>query len=243
MTKYLKCNTFCDRPTSFLQHVRRLSSEDVMNLNMEMMPGFSLKCHYTSTGNVEITPNRRYFCTDITQKLERFVRMFKMKNQSEIESALDKVTIKNEYWLQSYALDKPCKNGFYAINHYQTMKLLQDALEISSVQKFNLENMTEDEFRVPAALFLKLVICPKNLKPWFIFFRDLFQNESADQIVLSLNRILKNKSTMQTKDLKTIANKLFKRATTLFSLNYTKLNIDNMDFHKEGNSIEELNVK
>ena len=214
-----------------------------MNLDLEMMPGFSLKWHYTSTSNVEITPNRRYSCTDITKKFERFVRMFKMKNQSEIESALDKVTIKNEYWLQNYALDKPCKNGFYAINHNQTMKLLQDALKINAVQKFNFENMTEDELRVPAALFLKLVICPQNFKPWFTFFRDLFQNESADQIILSLNRILKNKNTMQTKDLRTIANKLFKRATTLFSLNYTKLNIDNMDFHKEGNSIEELNVK
>ena len=90
------------RPTSFLKHARILSSEDVMNLNLEMMPGFSLKWHYTSTTNVEIKPNRRYYSkSDINvaaQKFETFVQMFKMKNQSEIESAINKVTIKNEYW-------------------------------------------------------------------------------------------------------------------------------------------------
>ena len=228
------------RPTSFLKHARILSSEDVMNLNLEMMPGFSLKWHYTSTTNVEIKPKRRYRITTITKKFETFVQMFKMKNQSEIESAINKVTIKNEYWLQTKALDSPCKNGFYETRDDQTMKLLQDALKINDMQNIYLGNMTDDELRVPAALFLKLVICPpKDLKPWFSFFSYLFQKESAVQIILSLNRILKNKTTMQTRDLKIIASKLFERATTLFSLSYTKLlDTDHMDFYKEGNGKE-----
>ena len=66
------------RPTSFLKHARILSSEDVMNLNLEMMPGFSLKWHYTSTTNVEIKPKRRYRITTITKKFETFVQMFKI---------------------------------------------------------------------------------------------------------------------------------------------------------------------
>ena len=232
------------RPTSFLKHARILSSEDVMNLNLEMMPGFSLKWHYTSTTDVEIKPNRRYYSkSDINvaaKKFETFVQMFKMKNQSEIESAINKVTIKNEYWLQTKALDSPCKNGFYETRDDQTMKLLQDALKINNMQNIYLGNMTDDELRVPAALFLKLVICPpKDLKPWFSFFSYLFQKESAVQIILSLNRILKNKTTMQTRDLKIIASKLFERATTLFSLSYTKLlDTDHMDFYKEGNGKE-----
>ena len=225
------------RPTSFLEHARILSSEDVMNFNLEMMPGFSLKWHYTLTNNVEIKPNRRYYSTTITKKFETFVQMFKMKNQSEIESAINKVTIKNEYWLLTMALDSPCEDGFYQQKDDQTMSLLQDALKIKKVQYINLENMTDTELRVPAALFLKLVICPpEDLKPWFSFFSYLFKKESAVQIILSLNRILKNKTTMQTRDLKIIASKLFERALTLFSLSYTKLlDTDHMDFKKEGN--------
>ena len=232
------------RPTSFLKHARRVSSEDVMNLNLEMMPGFSLKWHYTSTTNVEIKHIRRYKSRTITKKFETFVQMFKMKNQSEIESAINEVTIKNEYWLLRKALDSPCEDGFYQQKDDQTMSLLQDALKIKKVQDINLGYMTEDELRVPAALFLKLVICPpKYLKPWFSFFSYLFQKESAVQFILSLNRILKNKSTMQTRDLKKIANKLFERATTLFSLSYTKLlDTDHMDFYKEGNRKEQMNV-
>ena len=228
------------RPTSFLEHARRLSSEDVMNLNMEMMPGFSLKWHYTSTSNVDVKPKRRYNPTTITKQFQTFVQMFKMKNQSEIESAINKVTTKNEYWLQTKALDSPCKNGFYETRDDQTMKLLKDALKINNVQNDYLGYMTDDELRVPAALFLKLVICPpKDLKPWFSFFSYLFQKESAVQIILSLNRILKNKTTMQTRDLKIIASKLFERATTLFSVIYTKLlDTDHMYFNKEGNSKE-----
>ena len=197
------------------------------------MPGFSLKWHYTSTSNVDIKPNRRYSSFATTKAFEMFVRMFIMKNQSEIESALNKVTVKNEYWLQRYALDKPCKNGFYDTNQEQVIKLLQDALNIKNVQNFNLQNMKNNELKVPAELFLKLLICPQHLKPWFSFFSDLFQKDSADQIVLTLNRILKNKNNSQTKDLMAIANKVFEKVTTLFSLKYLKLlNMNYTDYHK-----------
>ena len=48
-----------------------------------------------------------------------------------------------------------------------------------------------------------------------------------------MNRILKNKNNRQTKDLKAIANKLFEKVTTLFSLKYSKLlNMNYTDYHK-----------
>ena len=233
-----------NRPTSFLKHARKVSSEDVRNFNLEMMPGFSLKWHYTSTSNMDIKPNRRYSSYPTTKAFEMFVRMFKMKMQSEIESALRKVTVKNEYWLQRYALDKPCKNGIYDTNQEQVIKLFQDALKIKNVQNFNLQNMTNNELKVPAALFLKLIICPQHFKPWFSFFSDLFQKESADHIVLSLNRILKNTNSMQTNDLKAIANKLLERLTTLYSLKYLKLlNMNHTDYHKGDYNSEEMEGK
>ena len=55
-----------------------------------------------------------------------------------------------------------------------------------------------------------------------------------------MNRILKNKNNRQTKDLKAIANKLFEKVTSLFSLKHLKLvNMNYTDYHKvEYNQVE-----
>ena len=90
----------------------------------------------------------------------------------------------------------------------------------SSWEKF--ENMTDEDLQTAAEMFMFLNACPANdatdmkqsVNAWSQFYNDLFQTQSAKNIILTLNRLIKNKEARVT------AEKLFKRMTSLFELKY-----------------------
>ena len=87
------------------------------------------------------------------------------------------------------------------------------------------KNMTYSELNTAAEMFTYLKTCPHtvSLREWFItwanFHNDRFETQSADQVLLTLNRMMKNNSP-KNKDGKIRAEKLFNRATTLLRMNY-----------------------
>ena len=72
-------------------------------------------------------------------------------------------------------------------------------------------------------MFLYLNSCSDQLKPWFLFYTDLFTKKTAEQIILILNRILKVNESPKNKDFKNIGMKLFERSYDLFSLKHKEI--------------------
>ena len=85
---------------------------------------------------------------------------------------------------------------------------------------------TADQLKSAAEMFIYLNICPGTFgldssnymeqwfKSWFTFYQDLFRTQTPSQIILTLNRLMKNKSD------RVMNQELFKKAATLFSLKY-----------------------
>ena len=85
------------------------------------------------------------------------------------------------------------------------------------------ENMTKKTLETAAKMYFYLNSCSDEIKSWLIFYNDLFKNHQADQIVLSLNRILKSGHTSRNNKFKSIAEKLFNKTTDLFTLKHQSI--------------------
>ena len=74
------------------------------------------------------------------------------------------------------------------------VKAVEQELQIESSAKIN-ETYTNEELKMAGEMFLYLTMCPESIKPWLVFYKDLFQTQSPDQIILTLNRIMKGSVT------------------------------------------------
>ena len=99
------------------------------------------------------------------------------------------------------------------LNMLSRVKALERELQIKSSTHIN-ETLTNEELKTAAEMFLYLNMCPDKIKPWIAFYKDLFQTQSSDQIILSLNRLLKGTAT-QNEYLKNLAEKLLKRILSM----------------------------
>ena len=68
------------------------------------------------------------------------------------------------------------------------VKAVEQILKIESSENLN-DNLTNAELQTAAEMLLYLNMCPDTIKPWLLFYKDLFQTQSPDQIILTLNRL------------------------------------------------------
>ena len=68
-------------------------------------------------------------------------------------------------------------------------------------------------------MFLYLVSCSIDLNPWYKFYENIFEAQPPDQMVLTLNKILKSTKEKE-KDLYDIAAKIFQNLDELLVLKY-----------------------
>ena len=121
------------------------------------------------------------------------------------------------------AFDTYCKEGLYSEAQMSlNIDAIEEELNISS-SKIIFPNWTNAELESVADMFLYLNSCSDQLKPWFLFYTDLFTKKSAEQIILILNRILKGNEIPKNKDFKNIGMKLFERSYDLFSLKHKEI--------------------
>ena len=97
--------------------------------------------------------------------------------------------------------------------------MIENQLKIIS-NSMIFENMTKKTLETAAKMYFYLNSCSDEIKSWLIFYNDLFKNHQADQIVLSLNRILRSGYTSRNNKFKSIAEKLFNKTTDLFTLKH-----------------------
>ena len=68
------------------------------------------------------------------------------------------------------------------------VKAVEQMLQIKSSEQNN-EALKNEELQTAAEKFLYLTMCPNTIKSWLLFYKDLFQTQSPDQIILTLNRL------------------------------------------------------
>ena len=85
-------------------------------------------------------------------------------------------------------------------------------MKVTSSQ-LNLEGFTTEDWKTAGHLFILLSICPSALHNWFVFYQDLFQTQSPDMILLTLNRMRKGTKTPQNEFFKNMAQEVFEKTT------------------------------
>ena len=142
----------------------------------------------------------------------------------------------DELWniLKKVKLDKlskkVCTNGQIDFNGATSVKnQVTEVLNMSGInskQAPQYDNMTDVILKRAANMFMYLIFCPEDTKAWIFFYTDLFKNQPVDRIVLTLNRILKSKTSQKKDTFKVIARKLYTKITTILS--FKSKDIQNM---------------
>ena len=115
--------------------------------------------------------------------------------------------------------DQLCiSNSYHAAVITDNVESVQQYLHVKSSDDVS-EQMTNETLKIAAKMFWYLNSCTKESKPWVQFYTNLFQNSPPDQIVLSLNRILKKGN----KKFGAIAMTLFQNLTSVLNLNYPEI--------------------
>ena len=96
------------------------------------------------------------------------------------------------------------------------MEQFEQFMEINTTQG-TINNPSNTFLNSAAELFIYLNTCSNDLKPWFNFYKDLFSQQPPGFILLTLNRMLKNTTSSQNKDLRAIVIKLLHKTTIFFS--------------------------
>ena len=86
--------------------------------------------------------------------------------------------------------------------------------------------MTDVILKRAADMFMYLIFCPEDTKPWIFFYTDLFKNQPVDKIVLTLNRIIKSDISPKNEKFHLIASKLYSKITPILS--FKSKDIQNM---------------
>ena len=112
------------------------------------------------------------------------------------------------------------------------VKELEQLLDIEPTEVL-LEFEDKNTFKKVAESFLHLASYPKTLKPWFLFYEDLFK-KSPDVILLTLNRIMKARNDPDKQSFKQIAQNLFQIFASTFGLQYQDFRNINLKSKSEG---------
>ena len=114
----------------------------------------------------------------------------------------------------------PGYRGFYGeVEVEANVATLAETLKVEASEQM-LKNITDKNLKASAEMFLYLNSCSRLNKKWLLLYTDLYQDKSPDQIILTLNRILKGTETPQNKEFKNIAYKLLKRTAAMFPSPY-----------------------
>ena len=153
----------------------------------------------------------------------RFVNTIKLSNLTIDDIWKIARKIKSEV-----SLDKLCpkRTIYYKQEPYPVLSVFEQHLGIKPLEVIY-NNITTKFLENAAQMFIYLKGCPaegdKETKQWYTFwnsfYRDLFMNKTPQQIILTLNRMTKRKSSEE-KDGNARAGKLLNRAKLLFSLKF-----------------------
>ena len=160
-------------------------------------------------------------------KYLRFANIFLKTNYTTIQMWENVKNMKS-----NISLDLTCRqDGLYGDGEDgDPYQLISDVQVKKLEQKLNInfsevrfQNITLDELKSAAEMFIYLNICPGSLKPEFQFFDDLFKKKTPYKIILTLNRLKEGDNNPDTVFFKMIAQSLLNRTAQLLSLKYEEI--------------------
>ena len=146
--------------------------------------------------------------------------LLQMTNADNIWSAVKKIKVKTPIEYDCDTMEDWFESGKKAL----LVAAVESELGISSTDTI-FKNISAVHVETAAKMFIYLNTCAStdSLKDWFKlwsgFYNNLFQTQSLNHILLTLNRMMKDE-TRGNSDAKLRAQKLFKRMKTLFTLEY-----------------------
>ena len=125
--------------------------------------------------------------------------------------------------LKTEYVSNSCSKGFFldseAINRRFQIEFEQHFMMNFSQSLFINMKLTEKDIAPFAEMFIYLNFCPESVKPWILFYNDLFRNTPTNKIILTLNRILKGKKN----SMQAIVTKLFTKLEEQFGLHFRQI--------------------
>ena len=116
-------------------------------------------------------------------------------------------------------LTKTCKENLIDSDLiFDTLNGLETRLK-AKIPTGTISNITHKELNIAALEFLYLFSCSEMSRAWTLFYQDLFERKAPDQILLTLNRILKGRRTLIKNDMENIAENIFQEFKSSSILN------------------------
>ena len=134
----------------------------------------------------------------------RFVNIFTSRSLDIIQRAVKTVKFETSPGLRCFS--NAMLSGEDILSR---VKAVERILHFKSSEQIN-ETLTHKELKTTGEMFLHLLMCRTTMKPWLLFYKNIFQTQSPDQILLTLNRIMKGTKTAQTEHFARIAEILFR---------------------------------
>ena len=117
------------------------------------------------------------------------------------------------------SFDKEC-GGSDTVMYYKT-EILSLVLEVEQELGFKsselrFKNITEANLKTAAEIFIFLSICPGEYKKFMELYQNIFQTNSPEKIILTLNRMMKGNKPPDNN----FHTMIFQKTSTLFSAKY-----------------------
>ena len=115
---------------------------------------------------------------------------------------------------------KDCPGGFSS----ELLDIEELTRKLNVEAKTGILSISRETLETAAQMYIYVRLCQHSIKPWALFYMDLLQNNSTDEIMLTLNRILKaDFKNDQNKALLEIASDILKQITSLLQLKYGEI--------------------
>ena len=182
--------------------------------NLDKIPGFNVTWYYSG---MEVTPWAKYYNSDSTIGFVRLVNAIHLTDirEDKIWSIVRKIISKAEKFdgLDAWFCDPP----------NDRIAALEQQLKVES-SGLRLNNITAGDLQTAAEILIHFYTCPESLKNWFNFYTDLFQTQSPNKIVLTLNRLLKGTN----QDFESTITKILQKVNDMLELKYENMNSDSV---------------
>ena len=115
-------------------------------------------------------------------------------------------------------------DGMYNDKVTANVQEVENKLNVKS-SELKLGDITNENLENAGKMFVYLNMCLRDQwhTSWYNFYNNLFKNQQVNNMVLTLNRIMKSRKTPLNKSVLYLAEKLLKRITKLFSLKYNEI--------------------
>ena len=117
-----------------------------------------------------------------------------------------------------------CNQGMISDKHIESqVGILGQLIDKYNCSEKSFVSMRDENLKTASEMFIYLVSCCELSRPWFLFYEDLFKNQPPNQIILTINRLLKKSKLSNEKSLENITSQLWQKIVKIISLKFEQI--------------------